>query len=354
MPHSSKTIAIIPARSGSKRLPHKNIRSFRGKPLLGIAIEQSLAVASIDRTLVSTDDESYAQIARSFGAEVPFLRPAELSEDQSTDLEVFQHALAWMQREQLELPELIVHLRPTYPTRTPHDIHCAIELLRSHPEWDSVRSVCPASVTPSKLWWLDPGGTLSQIAQFAIPESHSLPYQLLPSAWMQNACVDVIRTATILGQSSMAGKVVGGFQMNHHFDIDTGSDFERASLLGLTPEQLKGNSLTFCIDIDGVIATLAPENDYRLAKAQSDAISAVNALFEAGHRIILFTARGSTTGLDWTEYTASQLAEWGVKHHELLFGKPAADIYIDDRCGRIDTLLRLGDVTPPTFPESAK
>lgn len=99
---------------------------------------------------------------------------------------------------------------------------------------------------------------------------------------------------------------------------------------------------TFVIDIDGVIASLTPGNDYRLAQPLTDTIAAINRLHEAGHRIILFTARGSGTGLDWQVVTRGQMEAWGVRHHELRFGKPAGDYYIDDRLLSPSELIRLG------------
>ncbi len=90
-------------------------------------------------------------------------------------------------------------------------------------------------------------------------------------------------------------------------------------------------SLTFVVDIDGVIASLTPDNDYAKATPQSATITAINRLYDAGHRIVLFTARGSATGIDWSEVTRGQMDSWGVRYHDLRFGKPAADFYIDDR-----------------------
>jgi ribonucleotide monophosphatase NagD (HAD superfamily) len=98
---------------------------------------------------------------------------------------------------------------------------------------------------------------------------------------------------------------------------------------------------TFCFDIDGVLATLVPGNDYKQARPIPEAIIVVNRLYEAGHRIILFTARGSATGIDWAQVTRSQLEDFGVRYHELRFGKPAADFYIDDRMLTLDEARRL-------------
>jgi len=98
---------------------------------------------------------------------------------------------------------------------------------------------------------------------------------------------------------------------------------------------------TFCFDIDGVIATLVPISRYDQAQPQSATIELINHLYDLGHRIILFTARGSATGMDWSEVTRKQMNDWGVKYHELLFGKPAADYYIDDKLITIEQLTLL-------------
>jgi dTDP-glucose 4,6-dehydratase len=95
---------------------------------------------------------------------------------------------------------------------------------------------------------------------------------------------------------------------------------------------------TFAFDLDGVIATLVPDNDYRKAVAYPPAVSLVNRLHDAGNHIVIYTARGSQTGIDWTQVTRDQLERWGVLHHELRFGKPAADYYVDDRLISLPTL----------------
>ncbi|MFI5351161.1 MAG: hypothetical protein ACHQ2Z_16575 [Elusimicrobiota bacterium] len=91
------------------------------------------------------------------------------------------------------------------------------------------------------------------------------------------------------------------------------------------------NNKTFCFDIDGVIATITPVSRYDEAKPIRSTVALINRLHARGHRIVLFTARGSMTGIDWSKVTRRQMKAWGVKHHELRFGKPAADYYVDDR-----------------------
>jgi hypothetical protein len=109
----------------------------------------------------------------------------------------------------------------------------------------------------------------------------------------------------------------------------------------LTQQDAHHEPKTFCFDIDGVIACLTPGNDYTKADCHLNTIGAVNALYDRGHHIILFTARGYKTGIDWKECTEDQLRRWGVKYHELKFGKPAADYYIDDRMLSVEELLNM-------------
>lgn len=330
MIYSSAIIALIPARSGSKSIPHKNIRPFAGKPLLVHSIEQARACPRVDRVIVSTDSEEYASIARAHGAETPFLRPAEISSDTATDLEVFQHALRWLQAQEGTVPATCVHLRPTHPNRTPADIARAIDLLEAHPEWDSVRSVVPAPEPPFKMWFIGDEGELRPVVQTDIPEAHSRPRQSLPPAFLQNACVDVIRARTILELNSIAGRRIGAMRMEQFHDIDTLEQFAAAESAFRWGGGLPRGK-TFVVDIDGVLATITPGNDYNLAGPMRENIARVNRLYAAGNKILLYTARGTMTGIDWRATTERQMREWGVLHHELRLGKPAADYYIDDR-----------------------
>ena len=174
-----EVLALIPARSGSKSIPDKNIRLLGGKPLLAYSIEHALAAPSITRTLVSTNSADYAEIARRYGAEVPFLRPDALAQDHSTDLEVFTHALQWLAEHEGYRPNLCVHLRPTYPVRRIEDIEAAIGILSDQPALHSVRSVAPAPETPMKMWFRDEARRLTPVVETAQQEAHSLPRQVL-------------------------------------------------------------------------------------------------------------------------------------------------------------------------------
>ena len=336
-----KILALIPARSGSESIPHKNIRLVAGKPMLAHSIEHALASRLINRTIVSTDSRDYAEIACQYGAEAPFLRPSAISQGNSTDLEVFTHALKWLSENENYIPDICVHLRPTYPIRKVEDIDKVIQILLDSPAIDSIRSIALASDTPFKMWFREESGLLLPVVKTDIKDAYNLPRQILPQAFLQNACIDAVRTSVITEKKSMTGQRIYGYLMEGNFDIDDQSQLQRAEeqLTEGDVGQQKGEDLTsnsdkrktFCFDIDGVIATIVPGNQYDLAEPQPENIRAINNLYEQGHRIIFCTARGSVTGIDWSEVTRNQLNTWGIKYHELVFGKPAADYYIDDK-----------------------
>jgi CMP-N,N'-diacetyllegionaminic acid synthase len=331
-------LAIVPARSGSKSVPDKNIVPFRGKPLLVHSVEHGLAAHNVDRVLVSTDSARYRNIALAAGAEAPFLRPEALSGDHSTDLEVFTHVLDWLERHEGYRPEACVHLRPTYPTRTVEDVEKAVDLLRGDPTADAVRSVTLAPHTPYKMWRLTERGTLRPLLDSALREPYNLPRQTLPEVYMQNAAVDVVRSAVIREQHSMTGTRVLAYVMDRFQDIDDWSELAAVERDFRTFAEMP-TGRTFAFDLDGVLATLVPDNNYLESEPYPPAIAVANRLHDAGNRIVVYTARGSQTGRDWTETTREQLRRWGVRHHELRFGKPAADYYIDDRMISLASLL---------------
>ncbi|HEY5903570.1 MAG TPA: acylneuraminate cytidylyltransferase family protein, partial [Anaerolineales bacterium] len=113
----SQVLAVIPARGGSKGIPRKNIRLFSGWPLLAWSIAAAQQAETVSRVIVSTDDEEIAAVGREYGAETPFLRPAEFARDDTTDLPVFEHALRWLDEHEGYRPEVVVQLRPTSPIR---------------------------------------------------------------------------------------------------------------------------------------------------------------------------------------------------------------------------------------------
>jgi N-acylneuraminate cytidylyltransferase len=198
-------MALIPARGGSKGIPRKNLVVVAGKPLIAYSIEQGLSSRLIRRTIVSTDDPEIASVAKSFGAEVPFLRPSEFAQDLSPDIDVFRHALEWLRDKEGYICDLVVHLRPTGPVRRVEVIDNAIELMLSHPEADSLRSVSWPTQTPYKMWRIA-GGYLQPLLRVeGTPESYCMPRQSLPEVYWQNGYIDIVRCKVILERGMMCG-----------------------------------------------------------------------------------------------------------------------------------------------------
>lgn len=242
-------LAIIPARAGSKSVPHKNIRMIGGKPMLAHSINHAKASNYINRVIVSTDSEAYADIAREYGAEVPFIRPEEYATDTALDYDVFLHALTWLKEQEGYEADIVVQLRPTYPIRDVKDIDNMIQLLLDCPNADSVRSMAKATEIPYKMWLKKPceelsdgsgdgkllsdkndvlQGDMIQPLITEISECYNMPRQQLPVVYYQNACIDVFRSNVVLEKHSMSGDVILGYEMKENFDIDTEEDFERA------------------------------------------------------------------------------------------------------------------------------
>jgi N-acylneuraminate cytidylyltransferase len=230
---ADEVLAVIPARGGSKGVPRKNIRPLGGKTLIYYAIDAAHRSKYINRVIVSTDDKKIAEVARAEGAEVPFMRPAELGGDQATDLPVFQHALKWLLEKEDYKPEIIAHLRPTAPLRTAIHIDKGIEILVGS-DADSVRSVCAAPKHPCKMWKFD-GENLAPFLPQSIcgKEAFNLNRQQLPPVFIQNGSVDITRWNTIMAKNSMTGDRILGFLMEERdsVNIDTEIDFLIAEIL---------------------------------------------------------------------------------------------------------------------------
>lgn len=225
-------LALIPARGGSKGLPDKNILPLAGHPLIAYSIQAALDSPGITRVIVSTDSPEIAEVARRYGAEVPFLRPAEYAQDHSLDLDVFIHALFWLQENEGYTPELVVQLRPTSPIRYVDDMENCIQKLIQHPEADSLRVVTPSFHTPYKMWRLDEAGTyLNPLLTLEnTPDSYNQPRQSLPTVYWQIGTLDVIRPRAILEKGSMSGEQILAYVVSQEqaIDIDDLASFQRA------------------------------------------------------------------------------------------------------------------------------
>ncbi len=236
----TESLAIIPARGGSKGIPRKNIRNFAGYPLIAWSIAAAKQSQRVTRVIVSTDDEEIASVAREFGAETPFMRPDEISQDGTTDLPVFEHALKWLEELEGYKPEVVVQLRPTSPIRPRGLVDEAIQILLNHKDADSVRGVVSAGQNPHKMWRISgEAGPMKNLLDVpGITEPYNAPRQVLPPIYWQTGHIDAIRTETITKGGSMSGGVIYPIIIDPRYtvDIDNLQDWARYEHLVSTGE----------------------------------------------------------------------------------------------------------------------
>lgn len=223
-----KILGLILARGGSVRVPKKNIRLLAGHPLIFYIIQAARKSKYINRIIVSTDDEEIAKIAKEAGAEVPFYRPKEFAKEDSPEFYAIEHALNWLRDNEGYIPDLLVKLFPTSPFLKPSTIDKAIKMMLENPDVDSLRSVRACKEHPYKMWVITGKRLRSFVPLDKKPkDSHSLPYQVLPKVYIQNACVDVIRPKNIWEKKSVTGDEILALVMDEmeSFDINTELDF---------------------------------------------------------------------------------------------------------------------------------
>lgn len=215
---TSSAVAVIPARSGSKRIPHKNIYELNGHPLMAYTIQACLASRVFSRVLVATDSEEYADIAKAYGAEVPSLRASSISGDISPDIEW----VLWVLNEwELSAYDALGILRPTSPLRSSDDIRSAWKKLCEYPKADSIRAVSPSSIHPGKMWVVN-GETMNSLLPF---EMDGVPWNSsqtknLPPVYFQNASLEIVWTDAL----KRTGKIAGNVVIPHHSQGFSGLD----------------------------------------------------------------------------------------------------------------------------------
>lgn len=228
-------LAIIPARGGSKGLPGKNIRLLSGHPLISYSILAAQKSSKINRIIVSTDSKEIAEISEKYGAEVPFIRPANLAEDNSKDIEVFQHALNFLKEKENYFPDFVIQLRPTSPIRFLDDIDNCINLLKNNADADSVRVVTESPITPYKMWKIkDENSPMEPLLEIEdIIEPYNESRHTLPKVYWQVGVLDVIRTNIINEKNTMSGNKILPYIINREYsvDIDNVKDFENAEIV---------------------------------------------------------------------------------------------------------------------------
>jgi CMP-N,N'-diacetyllegionaminic acid synthase len=220
-------VAFIPARQGSKRVPGKNVRALAGHPLLAYTIASAVESGVFASVIVSTDSEDVAAIARHYGAEVPFLRPAVLAGDTSPDIEWLTHTIEVLGRGGRQW-DCFSLLRPTSPFRTADTIRRAWARFTAQQGVDSLRAVETCTQHPGKMWVVR-GERMFPLLPFGPAEQpwHSTPYQSLPLVYVQNASLEIAWTRVVLEQKTIAGTVLVPFVTEGHegFDINDLADW---------------------------------------------------------------------------------------------------------------------------------
>ena len=227
-------LGIVGARSGSKSIPNKNIKPLLGKPLMAWIIEAAKKSRSITRLILSTDSSQYAEVGKQYGAEVPFLRPAEFASDSASDIDFLTHAVGWLEEHEQWKADIVLRLPPTTPLCTPESIDACVELLLNDHDATSSRTITSAPKHPYKLWKID-GETLIPFIpkeMTGFDEPSNMPRQAFPPAF---AHVDVIavRYDTLMHDRLLTGKKVRYHKLAKEdaIDIDTQTDFLLAELL---------------------------------------------------------------------------------------------------------------------------
>jgi CMP-N-acetylneuraminic acid synthetase len=227
-----RVVAFVPARSGSERVPGKNTRPLAGHPLLAYAIETARQAGIFERIVCSTDSDEIAQIARHYGADVPFLRPAEYATSTSPDIEWLAHTLERLE----ERYDLFALVRATNPFRGPDVLRRGLDQLLATPEAESIRAVERVKQHPGKMWLLDDDGrTMHPLLDQSHLEIawHAGQYQALPPVYVQNSALEIAWTRVVTETGSREGRVLAPFftQGLEGFNVDDEDDWERAESL---------------------------------------------------------------------------------------------------------------------------
>lgn len=218
-----KTLALIPARGGSKGIPRKNIKSLAGKPLIVWSIEAALRSEQLEAVVVSTDDSEIAELARNAGAQVPFMRPAELAQDHSSGLDPVLHAL-----DQLPQYDAVLLLQPTSPLRTTQDIDACLHLAREHGT-PSVVSVTEPETHPYWVYRVTEGRRLEKLIDTAaVARRQDLPVMAALNGALYFAEADWLRRGrSLIGPETLAYVM----PRERSVDLDTPLDWKLAELL---------------------------------------------------------------------------------------------------------------------------
>lgn len=225
-------LALIPARGGSKGIKMKNIKEFRGKPLIYWSIKLALDCKVVNRVIVSTDNKNIKRVAEECGADVPFLRPKEISGDLSTDYEFIKHCLDYLKENGEDEPDIIVQLRPTYPTRKLEILNETLDIfIKNLDKYDSLRTVYEMEKSPYKMYNIKDGELKPLFKEVkGIKEPYNQCRQLLPRTYIHNGYIDLIKTEIVEKKGSITGDRIYPYLMSkeEYHDIDTEEDWKDA------------------------------------------------------------------------------------------------------------------------------
>lgn len=230
--NKKKTLIIIPARSGSKRIPNKNIKLLNKKPLIYYTIKYAIMEKIKARIIVSTDSKKIANIAIKCGAEVPFLRPKLISTDQTLDFPVINHCLDYLDNVEKFIPEFLVYLRPTQPFRIKGEIKKTINILKKNIKIDTVRTIQKSKYPPFWIKKIDKKNNLIPLEKKyqKLADQRS---QNLPTTFFCDGAIDASRVKSYrVNKSFSKGKVYGMLKKNlNYIDIDNIDDWHYAEYI---------------------------------------------------------------------------------------------------------------------------
>jgi len=223
-------VALIPARSGSERVPQKNIRPLAGHPLIAYAIASALQAGIFDRIVCSTDSGKIAEVATRYGAEVPFLRPVKFASGVSPDIEWITYTLEHL----VEHYDLFAIVRATNPFRGPDALRRGLDQLLATPEADSIRAVELVKQHPGKMWVIE-GKTMRPLLDQSHLDVawHAGQYQALPEIYVQNSALEIAWTRVVSQTGTREGRVLAPFFTRgfEGFNVDDEDDWARARVL---------------------------------------------------------------------------------------------------------------------------
>ena len=294
--------ALIPARAGSKQVPDKNILDLGGVPLLGYSIAAARMCPLIDEVFVTTDSEAYQSIAIELGAKAPFLRPDEISGDNSLDIEFFQHFITWCQESGTVVPEYIVHLRPSTPLRNPLVVQQAIEYIQASEDATALRSCQKTSLTPYKLFYNDSGFMKPYLCDERFLESYNQPRQAFPDTYVPNGYVDIVKTEVFMDSDILHGDKMLHWETDPTADIDVIDDYVEAT------KQLSDPTFSSLLNY---------LEEYKTVNSASIGIMQGRVIPESLNELQIFPESS------WLR-ESSRMYEIGFKHIELLWDKARA------------------------------